>query len=143
MEHGKRLWVEDECTRHDPAAEILDDAWKRLCNEELPPLQISAVEIEDLGDGTLYRMPNGHIILISYDGTSIYAPKEPTKTHPSNDLASLGRHVFAMKTPAQVSKDEENRNKLRAFAHRLLDAAEDDGDIAEEFRQRLTDFFAP
>lgn len=74
MTHGKLVWSEDECTRHDPDHETIGRQWRRRFGEELDAKQ--TVEREDAGDTFWYRMRNGYVACLSYDGWYVYAPAE-------------------------------------------------------------------
>ncbi len=68
MKLGKQLWLEDDATTRDPDHEGLYEAWLRLFGEKLNTA--TATEVEDLGDATLYRMPNGKVACASCAGNN-------------------------------------------------------------------------
>lgn len=86
---GKRLWVEEDATPGTPGHEGIEGAWRRLFGEDFDSR--SAIEFEDGGDTTLYRMPNGAIACSSYRGNSaIYAAADgpPEGMQERNDWQS-------------------------------------------------------
>lgn len=74
MKHGKRLWQEDDATPGTDGHETVGDAWERLFGETLITSQAEARE--DCGDHDMLRMPNDHVVCLSYPGNNaIYAPE--------------------------------------------------------------------
>jgi hypothetical protein len=55
----KRLWQEDECSRHDPSAQHLEDGWRDLFGKEYPKGR--ALDGFDGGD-CMYELHPGDII---------------------------------------------------------------------------------
>lgn len=73
MKLGKRIFAEDDADR---TYERVDEAWKRLFDEELnTKLAIESYNTD--GDEALYLMPNGHIVVISYPGNSAIYENKP------------------------------------------------------------------
>jgi hypothetical protein len=72
---GKLVWLEDEALRHDPTAERLAGAWRRLFNAEPPDEHAPTTpkNHEDWGDASAHRFGD-RMIVSSYDGQSIWVP---------------------------------------------------------------------
>ncbi len=72
---GRCLWSEDECTRHDPSAERLPDAWLRLFGETYT--RSTLLDEQDLGDTLIRKFPRGRYEVASYEGVEIWHRLEP------------------------------------------------------------------
>lgn len=72
-----QIWVEDDATLHDPTAEKITDAYRRIVGEEWNAG--NAKTVIDHGDVFCYYMGNGYMVQHAFDGYSIY------KLQPQND----------------------------------------------------------
>lgn len=66
---NKYLWADEPCDRFLDGHESVYAAWRRLFGETLDLKD--AVETIDNGDHTIYRMANGHTVVIACDGNTI------------------------------------------------------------------------
>lgn len=71
------LWEEDECLRHDPDAERIGSAFRRITGEDYDGKAV--VETYDGGDHEMRLMPNGYVVYCGYDGYAIYPPGTPLR----------------------------------------------------------------
>lgn len=65
----RRLWQEDECLRHDPDAEHIEGAWKRIVGTEYPGTRNAPKE--DWGDADA-SLVAGKLVVSSFDGYSLW-----------------------------------------------------------------------
>jgi len=70
MKIKTKLWVEDDATVQCRDHEGPHAAYLRLTGRRLQSDLESALEVEDGGDATLYRLPGGLEVLLSYPGAS-------------------------------------------------------------------------
>ncbi len=67
----KSIWIEDDCTVHDPLHEDLQMAYRRLFMREWDKEEKQAAyAIKDQGDGMAYHMPFGVVLWESFPGNS-------------------------------------------------------------------------
>jgi hypothetical protein len=78
---GELIWLEDECTRHDPDAEGEHQAYARLTGRVLKDDMAARDKSKDADwrDAFGYFLPGGYTVVHSYDGACIY------KAHAIND----------------------------------------------------------
>lgn len=122
-EHLRTVWAEDECLRHDPDAERVGDAWRRLYGEDMPrakdvtehteeciangwpsgcacPCHASqAIATWDGGDAEFYLFPNGRVYLNACDGIVLYEVTDPAVLPGGAELAQV-RADLAHQDPA-------------------------------------------
>lgn len=72
-----KLWQEDDACRAagDDTREQTHTQWPKLFHEPFPGTK-NAVEHVDFGDAFIYLFPHGRVLLISFDGDSIYQMNE-------------------------------------------------------------------
>ena len=93
---GRTLWEEDECTRHDPNAERLPQAWQRLFGEVMPALEGCIAEW-DGGDTFAYLLPGKRVAWHTYTGAAIsLVPPDAEKTAPAKPkgVSKPAVHLF-------------------------------------------------
>jgi len=68
---GDEVWCEDECLRHDPDAERIEDAWEHFFG--VPMLSKNSATKLDWGDCFVYLFDDGRSAVMSHNGWSIHA----------------------------------------------------------------------
>lgn len=88
-----RLWTEDECTRQDPDAEKVWQAWERFTGHKWEHEQYRVcLKKVDNGDSFAYLYDNGFVIIDSFDGSSLHmVVKMKSGDRPCETLAEVVR----------------------------------------------------